>query len=556
MKRYRRILLFAAITELLVIGWCILQAGMRDTRENSFQAVIIPKKQETPSAEANMQEELQEGLREEEEPGAEPDGSPPDDGDGEPDTVPETERISAETEKEAAAAESEEMPQIQSREEEQTREEPNPRAEPAVRVRLTVSDYSSEYHDHVTISGSGTFQLQSGDKAQIFTGGQTITVSRDHPFFQEGSIRVVSEDGSIQIDSIAHRNQVNTYPGVLDLYLEENGIIIVNELNIEAYVERVVPSEMPASYGAQAAMLQAVCTRTYVYQKLLAGQADVYGAVVDDSTDYQVYNASLPKEVSSQATRDTRGIVMTWQGEPFVPYFFSTSCGYNSDNTIWGGEKLPFLRTQNLTYRSDINYLSEDSFRDFIMDWDYPAYEDDCTWYRWNYTIGLEELKETLLQRLPGILQENPSAVRAVGPDGGECPVDPAMLNGLKEIQVTTRLAGGMAGETALVCEQGIIYVGKEMLLRRLFASPSGIYTNRSSQGASESEGDYLPSAFFYPCANRDGETIVSYTFCGGGNGHGIGLSQNAANAMLQMGLTWQEVLQFFYLGTGMTQVY
>ncbi len=429
-------------------------------------------------------------------------------------------------------------------------------AEPSVRIRLTTSDYSSEYHESITLSCEQTFQLQTGEKAQIFTGGQTVTLDTAHPFFQEGNIRVSTDGGILQIDSIAHRNQVNTYPGVLDLYLTEQGIVIINELTLEEYVKRVVPSEMPASYGAEAARLQAVCARTYAYQKIAAGQTDTYGAIANDSTDYQVYNASLPKEVSSQASEETRGVVMMYQGSPLVPYYFSTSCGFNTDNTAWSGNVLPYLRAQNLSYSGELDLQSEEVFRSFILNWDYPAYEDDCTWYRWNYTISLEELKPVLMNRIAVLAAERPDCFRAVLQDGTETGIDIAVLKELKEIRVTKRFKGGMAGEVSFLCEQMTICVTGEMTLRRLLGCPERIYCNQSSEGSGKSEGNYLPSAFFCLVENTDEEGRRGYSVCGGGNGHGIGLSQNAAHAMLQSGLNWKEVLQFFYLGTSLVQIY
>ncbi len=428
--------------------------------------------------------------------------------------------------------------------------------EPQVRIRLTTSDYSSEYHTSLVLSCEQTFQLETANKAQIFTGGQTVTVTREHPFFKEGSIRVSTEGGILQIDSIAHRNQVNTYPGVLDLYLTEYGIIIVNELPLEEYVKRVVPSEMPASYGAEAARLQSVCARTYAYQKLVTAQIDTYGAIANDSTDYQVYNASLPKEVSSQATEETRGIVMMYGDEVLIPYYFSTSCGFNTDNTVWSGNALPYLRAQNLSYSGELDLYSEEVFRSFILNWDYPAYEDDCTWYRWNYTITLDELKPVLTERMQGLMAERPDSFRAVASDGSKTSPDAAAFQNLQKIFVTKRLKGGMAGEVAFVCESMTIYVTREMILRRLLGCPERLYSNQSSEGQGESEGNYLPSAFFCLVESTDAEGKLCYSICGGGNGHGIGLSQNAAHAMLQAGLTWGEVLQFFYLGTSLVQVY
>ena len=45
------------------------------------------------------------------------------------------------------------------------------------------------------------------------------------------------------------------------------------------------------------------------------------------------------------------------------------------------------------------------------------------------------------------------------------------------------------------------------------------------------------------------------YVFWGGGNGHGIGMSQNGAYAMTQAGMNYREVLQFFYKGSEIRKI-
>ena len=183
---------------------------------------------------------------------------------------------------------------------------------PSMRVKLKNSDNTSFEHAKVIITCPDTFHIQSGTKEQIFTGGQTVTITPEHPFFQEGSIRVASEGGFVIIDSILRRGISHEYEGVLDLYLSEQGIVIVNELPLEDYVSKVVPSEMPVSYGLEAAKLQAVCARTYAYERILHQKTiDNYGSFADDSVDYQVYNSAGYQEISAQGAKLTSGVIMT-----------------------------------------------------------------------------------------------------------------------------------------------------------------------------------------------------------------------------------------------------
>ena len=49
-----------------------------------------------------------------------------------------------------------------------------------------------------------------------------------------------------------------SYAGTLELRTTAEGIVIINELPVETYLCKVVPSEMPASYELEALKAQAV----------------------------------------------------------------------------------------------------------------------------------------------------------------------------------------------------------------------------------------------------------------------------------------------------------
>ena len=53
-----------------------------------------------------------------------------------------------------------------------------------------------------------------------------------------------------------------------------------------------------------------------------------------------------------------------------------------------------------------------------------------------------------------------------------------------------------------------------------------------------------------------EGGSITGYTITGGGYGHGIGMSQNAVANMVKSGMTYDAILQFFYQGTKLINVY
>ena len=85
--------------------------------------------------------------------------------------------------------------------------------------------------------------------------------------------------------------------------------------------------------------------------------------------------------------------------------------------------------------------------------------------------------------------------------------------------------------------------------------APNQIYNNLSEAGSSKSEGSQLPSGFFMLEEIYEDDILTGYTFYGGGNGHGIGMSQNGVDAMIQSGKTYKEVIEYFFNGTNIVSL-
>ena len=109
---------------------------------------------------------------------------------------------------------------------------------------------------------------------------------------------------------------------------------------------------MPSGYPAEALKAQAVCARTYAVRQMGEQRLAGYGADVDDSVSFQVYNNIGRQSATDEAVDATRGVIMTYGGEPIQAYFFSTSCGHTSTDEVWGGEGAPYLRSVEVSRRS------------------------------------------------------------------------------------------------------------------------------------------------------------------------------------------------------------
>ncbi|MEK3883933.1 stage II sporulation protein D [Paenibacillus sp. PL2-23] len=150
----------------------------------------------------------------------------------------------------------------------------------------------------------------------------------------------------------------------------------VETVPLETYVMGVVAAEMPIDFHLEALKAQAVAARTYIVRRLAMdggdGQADVL-----DTVQHQVYLSKdeLDKRWKGDAKRDnlaklkhavedTRGLIMTYEGEPIEAAFFSTSNGYTENSEDYWEQSLPYLRSVASPWDAELSprYEAEVSF--------------------------------------------------------------------------------------------------------------------------------------------------------------------------------------------------
>lgn len=418
-----------------------------------------------------------------------------------------------------------------------------------IRVLIQASDYSQKLHNTVSITSTEAFHTICGETRTSYAAGKTLTVTPEQ--LMSGTITIEADGNAELILASIHRAQgTPSYPGKLELTVQGSQIAVINVVEIEEYLTRVVPSEMPASYGVEAAKVQAVCARTYAWQKVASGQCPEYGAHVDDSTNYQVYNAITKQEISTEGVKATEGLILTSQGKIITPYYFSTSCGYTADNQIWGGsvETYPYLASKAVsTVQENLNLAEESVFQSFILNKEYPAYEIGFPWYRWEYSIDLKALGEMIKGRLPSLIANRPHNTFSIQADGTWTEISDTDIGELVSVDIISRYTGGIASQLKITGTKQTIVIQQESSIRAILGSPNQIYQNKSESGSGKSEGNYLPSAFVCLIPIMDGETLTGYRVCGGGNGHGIGMSQNGVYAMTMEGKGWQDIIYYFY---------
>lgn len=144
-------------------------------------------------------------------------------------------------EKEAFDQKQEEVQAEQKNQGEETQVVSNPN----IRVLLMTDGYKNTIHPSVTVSSTSRLSITYGETVEECEAGTEVTFMPDDSRFQSGNIRIQAKEGEITVNSLKRGYGVPSYQGILELRTTAEGIAIINELPVENYLCRVVPSEMP-----------------------------------------------------------------------------------------------------------------------------------------------------------------------------------------------------------------------------------------------------------------------------------------------------------------------
>ncbi len=424
-----------------------------------------------------------------------------------------------------------------------------------IRVILKNNDENNIFHDVVKFTSNQDYNVKYGDNIKEYKAGQVISIKPNSRMLKEDRmiLEPKAKDSKLQLLSLTRASGNPEYRGKIEIVKNKEGLTIVNELSIEEYLYSVLPSEMPTSYGLEALQVQAVCARSYAYTQLTNNSYGEYGAHVDDSVSYQVYNNTGEYKITTQAVNETRGLVMEYKGDIISAYYFSTSSGHTSSAVdVWlGAKKIPYLegKLQTIDEDKNVDLTDEKNFREFIKKNNVKTYDSDYAWYRWKVTIEAKDLKRVIDKSLMARYNANPDLIQTLQKDNTYLSVPIDTVGDVKRIRFTKRATGGIVTEIIIEGSKNTIKVQTEYNIRTLLAP---LYSTVIRQD--KSKVDYLsmlPSAFIIIDHTENEKALESVNITGGGYGHGVGMSQNGVKAMVEYGKTYEEILKHYYPGVG-----
>lgn len=289
------------------------------------------------------------------------------------------------------------------------------------------------------------------------------------------------------------------YRGDVVITATADGLTVVNRVNMDEYLQGVVPLEIGTSAAADAAAVeaQAVTARSYAVTHLgSAGRLFDMRATVAD----QVYGGvGAETGVGNVAVRATSGLVLLYGGQVVNAPYFSTCGGSTAEpQDVWRTGAEPYLKRVSDQIPGTTHFYCEGAPK-----------------YRWTRVFTRDELRAAIARYVRSL------------PAGGTV----AAVRGVTVSNVTP--AGRVSTLTVETDRRAVILRGNEI--------------RNALRGAS---GEILYSTYFSVDAVGVRGEVDLLTLRGGGNGHGVGMCQAGAIGRARAGQDFRSILRTYYPGT------
>ncbi|HBE76950.1 MAG TPA: hypothetical protein DDW65_04100 [Firmicutes bacterium] len=305
------------------------------------------------------------------------------------------------------------------------------------------------------------------------------------------------------------------YRGNFQFLPRDSGLTIVNQLNLEEYLYGVVPSEMESDWPPEALAAQAVAARTYAVSHHNAFTSRGFDLLATIAS--QVYQGVLAERNSTNKAVDaTRGQILIFNDKPISAFYTGNSGGYTaSSQDLWGDTLIPYLQAvpdRLLPTGSQIMSPEELAQWLILRPVTYscnPKYSAPSH-YRWTIWVSRTEI-ETHLR-----LADKVGAINS--------------------IVISERTKSGIVTKVTVNGVNGTFNLTGDAIRSKLGGLRSNMFIIEPKLAQNG-----LPEYFI---------------FYGGGFGHGVGMDQSGAAGMAADGYKYDQILNHYYSGSELKQLY
>jgi len=317
-----------------------------------------------------------------------------------------------------------------------------------------------------------------------------------------------------------HGFQDRSFRGTLEVRVDKVGKLqLIDAVDMESYLQGVVPSEMSASYPHEALCAQSVAARGETLAKFSTRHiSDPYDLCATQHC--QVYSGLAKEHVNTnKAVQATRGEILQHKGL-IADTVYSACCGGHTENNdfVWSTgpsgalRGVPDLSPSSAPFPSP---ATEEALAAWFASepkaWCHSTSKSYRSRFRWTKVLTSAEIDLLVAKKYPEL-----GSVRELNPLG--------------------RGVSGRLRALQIVGTKKTAVIQKELPIRRLFGGlNSGAFVVEIKRGRDE-----LPEAF---------------TFTGAGWGHGVGMCQWGAKGMARAGHTYREILGHYFTDTSVQDI-
>ncbi len=318
-------------------------------------------------------------------------------------------------------------------------------------------------------------------------------------------------------------------------------LTISNLVEQNDYINCVISEEMSRSWPLEALKAQAICARNYYETKLNRHKAN--GFDICSTTHCQAYyGMGNTDERTAQASAETAGLRAWYDGKLAELYYFSSDGGGTENvRNVWDdGDPIPYLCGVIDPYEATIS--------DKIAYWD-----ETTTFTASQLTSILQANKRNCSTIVDFQVTEytptgNVKSIAFTDSNGAVWPFfkESGIRNmlGLRSMRYTVTKSGGSAGGTyyvegggTLSSMGGVYAISGKGTVGKLSHSNPYVITGTGTQ--------YLPA----PSGGSVSAGEAVFTVHSSGWGHHVGMSQWGAYAMASQGMSFTDILTFYFPG-------
>jgi stage II sporulation protein D len=365
-------------------------------------------------------------------------------------------------------------------------------------------------------------------------------------------IRIIPESGSfIQVND-------RKYRGEIEIILKQQLLNVINIIDLEKYLYGVLKKEISPEWPDEVLKAQAIAARSFALSNMNKFAED--GFNICATTNSQAYGGVYHEHpATNQAVNNTRGIVLTFEGEPINAVYHSDSGGYTENSEdVWGGF-VPYLRSVPSDYEEIVSppyhqwdcYFTEKEFLEKLA--------DNGHYLNSILDIVVTDKTESGRVKSVDIISDNHQSITLKTNDL-RLIVGPTLIrSSMFEVDIIGKTTKEERdnNDNQDIFEKSAEKEIKQKSVSEIISEDRDFSISELLELLNRPKKESVPEKTSLPEKNKDNHTDrLVFSFQGQGNGHGVGLSQWGAYGMASQGYSYEDILKYYYQEVQLKKIY